>query len=251
MKIGITFASVHEEYGKDPIRALDEIKDAGYELFEIARYDKLSRDDFVRALKERSIQPISGHFAWPDFEDDMFEDTLRFAGAFGIDTIVMPWVHPEDIQTYESTLEAAKKLDALAEKLARRGFKLLFHNHMVEFEIKHNGKSVMEIFLENTSLVGFELDLGWAHAGGCEDIVAFIKKLGDRLHIIHIKDVREGRIPTEIGTGLVNMKECIDAAAAVGVRYGIVEQDVATEKRRFPPFESIRISRSNLRSMGY
>jgi sugar phosphate isomerase/epimerase len=250
MKIGITFASVHEEYEKDPLRTLDEIKRAGYELFEVARYDKLGRDEFAQALKTRDIRPISGHFGWQDFEADMYEDTLSFAGVFGIDTLVIPWCHPDAVKDYAATVETAKRLDALAAKVKERGFDLLFHNHITEFEDVYEGKCVEDIFYENTSLLGFELDLGWAYAGGC-DLVPYIRKLNNRLKIVHIKDVNSERTPVEIGTGLVNMRECLDAAVSVGVKYGIVEQDVSPEKRMYPPFESIRISRDNLHRFGY
>ena len=252
MKIGITVASVYDEYEKDPYRTLDEIKEAGYDLFEISRCDKLSRDEYANALKERSITPIAGHFCWPDFAEDMFEDTLSYAGAFDIDTIVLPWNYPEDLVDYESTVKTAKKMDALAAKLNERGYKLVYHNHWMEFADIFEGKCIQDIFLENTSLIDFELDLGWAYTGGCFDLPSYIKKLGKRLYIVHIKDVKDmEKSPVEIGTGLVDMQACLDAAVAVGCKYGIVEQDCPAEKRAYPAFESIRISRENLRKFGY
>jgi len=250
MKIGITFASVHEEYAKDPLQALDEIKDAGYELFEVSPFESFNYEDYAKALKERGIRPIAGHYGWDSFDDDKIDDSIAHAKLFGLEMMIMPWCPPESIASYDETVATAKKLDAMAEKLAKYGYPLLFHNHIIEFENIYNGKSVMEIFYENTSLLGFELDLGWGYAGGC-DLVPFINKLGNRLKTVHIKDVNADCVPVEVGTGLVNMKECLDAAVVAGVKYGIVEQDVATEKRIFPPFESIRISRDNLRKMGY
>jgi len=250
MKIGITFASVHEECAKDPMKALDEIKATGYELFEVSPYESLNHEEYASALKERGIRAVAGHYGPELYEDDKFEDFIAHAKLFGLEMFIMPWIHPDDLVDYDTTLKAAKKLDALAEKLAKHGYPLLFHNHMTEFDTIHNGKTVMDILYENTTLLGFELDLGWAHAAGC-DLVPFINKLGSRIKTLHIKDVNAEKIPVEVGTGLVNMKEALDAAVAVGVKYGIVEQDVATDKRNYPPFESIRISRENLRKMGY
>ena len=252
MQIGITVASVSDEYEKDPMRSFDEIKDAGYEIFEISRCHKLSRDDYAMALRDRGIKPIAGHFCWPDFEDDMFEDTIEYAGAFGIDTIVLPWNYPDSIKDYESTVNTAKKMDELAKKLDARGYKLVYHNHWMEFADVYEGKCVEDILLENTKLVNFELDLGWAYTGGCMDLPAYIQKLGSRLAIVHIKDVKDmEKSPVEVGTGLVDIKACLDAAVDVGCQYGIVEQDVSPENRAYPAFESIRISRENLRKMGF
>jgi len=250
MEIGITFASVHEEYAKDPLRALDEIKNAGYNVFEVSPFESFNHEDYAKALKDRGIRPVAGHYGWDSFDDEKIEGSIAHAKLFGLEMMIMPWCPPESITTYADTVKTAKKLDAMAEKLAKYGYPLLFHNHTIEFETIHEGKSVMEIFYENTSLLGFELDLGWGYAGGC-DLVPFINKLGNRLKTVHIKDVNAEKTPVEVGTGLVNMKECLDAAVAVGVKYGIVEQDVATEKRNYPPFESINISRRNLKKMGY
>ena len=250
MKIGITFASVPEEYEKDPFRALDEIAAAGYEVMEVAP-DHIERGELRRALDQRGLKAVGGHFIWPSFEDDKYEDTLHYAAALGTDTLVIPWCYPETIADYESTVQMAKKLDELAAKVGKRGFKLAYHNHWMEFENVYNGKCIEDIFLENTSLLGFELDIGWAFVGGCADLPAYVQKLGKRLSHLHIKDVNADKLPVEIGTGLVDIRACMDAAAAVGVEYGIVEQDVGPDKRAYPAFESIRISRENLRGFGY
>lgn len=251
MKIGITFASLQDEYEKDPLNAISEIAKAGYELFEIARYE-IDHVVFRDALIERNIKPVAGHFCWPDFEEDMYEDTISFAKLFAIDTLVIPWCYPETIKDYASTVETAKKLDALAAKVKERGFNLIYHNHWMEFSDVFEGKCIMDILLENTKLLGFELDLGWAYTGGLRDIPSYIKKMGGRLKIVHIKDVKDlEKSPVEIGTGLLDMKACMDAARDAGVLYGIVEQDSPPEKKAYPSLESIRISRENLRKMGY
>jgi len=252
MEIGITFASVHEEYEKDVLGALDGISNEGYKIMEIAPDDRIGENELREALNARGITAIAGHFVIDRFNDDMYEETLRYAEFFGLKTLVLPWCYPDTIKDYDTTVSTAKKLDALAEKVNKRGFELIFHNHWMEFEDVYNGKCIEDIFLENTSLLGFELDIGWAYAGGC-DVIPYIEKLGNRLKIIHIKDIHpdDNRLPVEIGTGAVDIKGCMDAAAKAGVKYGIVEQDVTADKRELPAFESIRLSRNNLRKMGY
>jgi len=253
MQIGITFASVHEEYEKSILGALDGISAEGYKIMEIAPGDNIGEEELKNALDNNGIEVIAGHFLIDRFNDDkQFEETIRFAEYFGMKALILPWVYPETIKDYDSTVKTAKRLDETAKKVNDRGFELLFHNHWMEFEDVYEGKCVEDIIFENTSLLGFELDIGWAFAGGC-DVVPYIRKLGDRLKILHIKDIHpdDMRLPVEIGTGAVNIKECIDAAVKIGVRYGIVEQDVTADKRKLPAFESIRLSRENLKKMGY
>jgi len=252
MEIGITFASVHEEYEKSILGALDGISKEGYKIMEIAPDGRMGDEEFRKALKERGIRTIAGHFIIDRFNEEQYEETLRYAEFFGLDTLVLPWCYPESIKNFESTVKTAKMIDELAAKVKERGFELLFHNHWMEFEDVYEGKCVEDILLENTTLLGFELDIGWAYAGGC-DVVPYIQKLGDRLKIIHIKDIHpdDMRLPVEIGTGAVDIKACLDAANDAGVKYGIVEQDVTADKRELPAFESIRLSRENLHKMGY
>jgi len=252
MKIGITFASVQDEFEKDPLRALDEIVNAGYEAFEVARYDSISCADLSKALRQRGLKAVSGHFLIFDFEDGKYEETLECADAYGLDTLVIPWCPKECFENYDTTVKAAKTLDELAAKVKERGFKLIYHNHWDEFLKVFNGKYVEDILLENSSLLGFEFDIGWAHAAGC-DAAAYISKLGKRLVRLHIKDIHpdDDRLPVEIGTGAVNIRACMDAAAAAGCEYGIVEQDSPAERKAYPSFESIWVSRKNLRGFGY
>jgi sugar phosphate isomerase/epimerase len=252
MEIGITFASVHEEYEKSILSALDGIANEGYKLMELAPDDRIGNDELRKALSDRGIRALAGHLIIDRFNDDQYDESMKFAEFFGFEYIVLPWCYPDSIKDYETTVKTAEKVEALANRVAKSGFKLLFHNHWMEFEDVYEGKCVQDILFENTSNLGFELDIGWAYAGGC-DVVPYINKLGERLKIVHIKDIHpnDNRLPVEIGTGAVNIKECLDAASAVGVKYGIVEQDVTADKRELPAFESIRLSRSNLHKMGY
>ena len=254
MKIGITFASVYSEFEKDKLRAMDEIKASGYDYMEIARHPQFSgAEEFKAELDKRGLKAVSGHFGMDDFSDAKIEDTLKYVSVLGIDTLVMPGFPPGYIDVdYDTTVKTAKQLEGFAVKLKPRGYKVIFHNHDREFSTVFNGKCVQDIFFENTSLLGFELDIGWAYTGGC-DVVSYIKKLGKRLDRIHIKDIhkQDKHLPIEIGEGAVDIKGCMDAAAALGIEYGIVEQDSPDEKKGYPPYESIRVSRNNLRSMGY
>ncbi len=247
MKIGISFYSVQEEYEKNPLRALDEIVAAGYDVMEISRYDRIDRNALRRAMDERGIKAVSGHFLLPDFEGDMYEDTLDYAAVMGIDTLVIPIFQGIGFSNYENTVATAKKFDDIAARLGERGYQLLYHNHIHEFSTVHEGKCIADILFEHTSNLGFELDIGWSYASGCDN-VSYIRKLGSRLKMIHIKDVDDSKTPTEVGTGMVNIKESIDAAILQGVEIGIVEQD---HRRVYPAFTSIRVSRNNLRNLGY
>ena len=52
----------------------------------------------------------------------------------------------------------------------------------------------------------------------------------------------------EVGEGNLPIRECIEAGLEGGSEYFLVEQDETYDK---DPFESLRISRDNLISLGY
>jgi sugar phosphate isomerase/epimerase len=72
------------------------------------------------------------------------------------------------------------------------------------------------------------------------------------MDVVHFKDmavqVRDGRVQimTEVGEGNLNWKGIIKACAETGVKWAAVEQDICQRD----PFESLAISRRNLKEMG-
>jgi sugar phosphate isomerase/epimerase len=74
--------------------------------------------------------------------------------------------------------------------------------------------------------------------------------MGHRIPIIHVKDLLDlnvrGRF-TSVGTGLVDCYGCIEAAAAKGTKWMVVEQD---RPNNLTHFESAIASIYNLREVG-
>lgn len=167
----------------------------------------------------------------------------------------------------EKVMEFVKKADAMAEKLAEHGIALYYHNHHVEFQ-KFDGEYLLDIIKDNTTNIGFELDVHWIQRGG-DNPVEFIKKYAGRVTLLHLKDYRIGRMDlsslggdrskfmqaftnvvefAEIGEGNLNMKGIIEAGLQSGSEYFLIEQD---QQYGRDPFECLKISGDNLRKMGY
>jgi sugar phosphate isomerase/epimerase len=81
------------------------------------------------------------------------------------------------------------------------------------------------------------------------DPVTYMKKLGRRLVLVHLKDMAEGpeRKFAPVGTGILDFKAICDEAVKLGVKYGIVEQD---DCYGMDPMEAIKISLENLKKIG-
>jgi sugar phosphate isomerase/epimerase len=168
----------------------------------------------------------------------------------------------------DKIMEFVRKADAVAEKLAGHGIALYYHNHHIEFQ-KYDGKYLLDIIKDNTSRIGFELDVHWIHRGG-ENPIAMIKKYAGRIALLHLKDYRIGALDTsalesgdipkfmqafantiefaEVGVGSLDMKGIIEAGLESGSKYFLVEQDDVYGR---DPFDCLRTSADNLRRLGY
>jgi sugar phosphate isomerase/epimerase len=125
--------------------------------------------------------------------------------------------------TYENTLATAATMNRLGERSVKNGTGRIFgHNHDGEFRTRYvdtqgDGtlKSAWQILVENTDprWVDFQLDVGWATIGG-EDPVALIEQFGDRIELLHVKDVADiaSRTQTTVGQGIVDWAGVFAAA---------------------------------------
>lgn len=165
-------------------------------------------------------------------------------------------------------MEFVGKAEAFAHRLAEHGIELYYHNHHFEFA-KSEGKLLQDIIRENTTKLGFELDVHWIQRGG-KNPVDYIKEYNGRVRLLHLKDFRiatpdfskvDGKDRTalinalfniiefgEVGEGNLDMKGIIETGLACGSEYFLVEQDDTYGR---DPFDSLKISADNLKAMGY
>lgn len=165
-------------------------------------------------------------------------------------------------------LEFTTRAEAMAVRLADHDIELYYHTHHVEFQ-KYDGEFLLDMIKNNTSKLGFELDVHWIQRAGVNP-VEFIKQYKGRVSLLHLKDYRIGQFSleesdlrdlskffekfanivefAEVGEGNLDMKGIIDAGLESGAQYFLIEQD-ATYGR--DPFDCLKISADNLRKLGY
>ena len=236
LNIAMQLYTLRDELGLGYDEVFKRIANTGYKFVEMT-YDPDNGEEIGRLLKKYSLTATGAHIGIDTIENDL-DIVTGYLDLIGAKTAVIPWTSEETIATEEETKKTAKRFDAAAKKLATMGYEVGFHNHTLEFAKKFDGKTIIDIFAAETSALKFQIDVGWAHAGG-SDPAAYIAKLGPRLVSLHIKDVDETNTPTEIGSGKVDMKSVFEAAAKAGVKYGIVEQDSCVN---YKPFDSIKVS---------
>ena len=175
------------------------------------------------ALAEHGLSAPSGHAPLMSQDQDEIFEAAR---ELGITTVIDPFLPAEHWQKAEDIQATAEKLNAAAKKGAGYGIRVGYHNHEWELESVIEGRTALEYFagLLDPELV-FEVDIYWAAVGG-QDPEALLRRLGDRVKFIHIKD---GPITPDIkaqqpaGQGRIAVLDVI--AAAKSLEVGVVEFD--------------------------
>jgi inosose dehydratase len=125
--------------------------------------------------------------------------------------------------------ELAGMLKRLGERTAELGVPLVYHHHM-----NSTGETpeAIEAILQDipSTAVGLLFDIAHYQQGG-GDPVAFIRRYGKAIKVVHLKDVRASDTPpgyqwVELGRGRVDVKGCVAALKDAGFDgWTIVELD--------------------------
>jgi len=249
IKGGLQACSVTDAFLNDPYGTLKELAGYGYRYIESAGTmftEELKAElcELKKMMDDLGIVHPSKHF---NIGDDIYQDIDRLH-IIGGEYLVLA---SDFFRSRDDVLERCEKYNQQGKLLKENGLKYIYHNHAHEFQ-KFEGKSALELLVENTDpdYVNFEIDTMWVFRGG-EDPVEVLKKFGNRVKMLHVDDfhpkymehrsffdglpentVIDGEfmgkynfdVATDIGTGVMNIQEVLDAAAAYNdVEYGFIE----------------------------
>ena len=181
--------------------------------------------DAVVDTLDRTGLGVAGVLVGREQLEDSLEETLKITDRLGCDTIGLSWLDPEHFESIEAVEQTADLLTDLGDQLNSHDLRFLYHNHNQEFT-DLGDRSAYDLLVEKVGdSVHFELDVGWALAGG-HDPVELIERLGERTPLVHMKDTDAARaVPVEIGNGDVDMDACARAAREGGAEWLVYEHD--------------------------
>ena len=168
----------------------------------------------------------------------------------------------------DKIMEFISRAEDMAVKLAEQGIELYYHTHHIEFQ-KYDGEYLLDMIKNNTTKLGFELDVHWIQRAGVNP-VEFIKEYKGRIALLHLKDYRIGQLDineddlkdmgkffekftnliefAEVGEGNLDIKAIIEAGLESGAQYFLIEQDDTYGR---DPLDCLKTSADNLRELGY
>jgi sugar phosphate isomerase/epimerase len=212
-KLSVQLYTVREAMAEDMPGTLQRIADIGFTQVEPYNFDAV--DGLGDALKSAGLTAPTTHAHWVGEDDARLEAVFSAAKDLGIATVIDPHVPAERWQTADSVIEIAGQVNAAAIVAARYGVVAGYHNHAHELESVIDGETALELFARHLSPeVALEVDTYWVAVGG-QDPVDILKKLGDKVVAIHVKDgppSADTKAQVAVGHGNMPIAEIIGAA---------------------------------------
>ena len=256
-RVALQLYTLRRQAQEDLATALDQAAGAGYR--EIEWFGGLwtrTTTELRRLLTDRGLSLAAAHVPLAELEADPASVMETFR-ELDCEVLACPWLDQDQRGDGSRAhyLELGGRLDLLSYRFRAGGFRFAYHNH--EFELapfddgspKRLGVDGLRALASRRSHDGWglELDIYWAAFAG-HDPAALIDEMGDRVHILHLKDgllpgpadERDpGRATAErwfrpLGAGDIDVPGCVGAALDAGVRLFVVEQDETAEAEGLP-----------------
>jgi sugar phosphate isomerase/epimerase len=243
---GLQLYSLRDEFKARGVAAgLDQTKDFGFTLVELAGTYTLPPAEFLARLAERGLKAVSGHFPWDRWKSDP-DGVAAEAKALGLEYAGCAWAghaDPFDEKQARETIEIFNKAGAAT---AKAGIRFFYHLHGFEFQ-KHGAGTLADLLIQNThpEKVSFQMDVLWVVFPG-QDPVKLLEAYPGRWVSMHLKDLRKGvstgaltgktdvRNDVALGSGQVDWPAVLRAARKAGVKYYFIEDESPDVLRQIP-----------------
>ncbi len=209
---GIQLYSVRDAMKENVKESLQKIADMGYKYVEFAGFFDHSAEEIKAMLDETGLIISGTHSPVDDLRPSKIFETVRYHKAIGNPDYIIPGT---DLSTLEKIEDFCNVMNFAQPILAAEGIKLGYHNHSHEFQTMPWG-STIHSEIEKRTNVHFEIDTFWAFNAGT-DPIALMKRLKDRIHVIHLKDGFKGGKGIPLGQGEAPLKAVMDYANENGI----------------------------------
>ncbi len=222
--LAVQLYSLREEAAVDFAGVLRRVGAMGYAGVELAGFHDVDPTEVGRVLDDAGLRVASAHVGLDPA--DQYEAALDVHQALGADSVVVPFLAPDDFASSDAVSRAADRINAAREITSARSLTLGYHNHWWELEQSIDGRpALLALFDRLAPDVVAEVDVYWAKVGGT-DPAALLAALGDRAAFLHVKDGpadEPGSAMVAVGDGAIDVPGVL--AAAPAARWHIVELD--------------------------
>ncbi|HKV60060.1 MAG TPA: sugar phosphate isomerase/epimerase [Ktedonobacteraceae bacterium] len=235
-QVALELYTVRDETRRDFEGTLRRVAQMGYAGVEFAGYGNLSAQAMAALLAETGLRVAGTHVGLDGLSGAELDASIRYCHAIDCPAMVLPSL-PQERRTLDGIRALGPQLNSIGQRCRAEGIDFGYHNH--DFEFTHfEGRTLLDHLLEITdpNLVKIELDVYWA-AYASHDPLALLNRLGERIILIHFKDMAPDRSMTEVGKGILDMQGMTAFARQHGL-WAVVEHDHPT----LPSLESAKVS---------
>ena len=239
MRIGCQTITFGDEQYKRFDTVFAAVRDAGYTGVEIGyrRIEHCDPDHLRQLLDEHELELFASHIGGnledadqADTERSLLDSVLEYLHKVDVGILMYSGLRFESDSQFERDLAMIRRG---AEAAARRGVRLLYHNHY--WEMRDDARIMRALVDDGGDDLGFCPDVGWIFKGGA-DITGILDLLAGRIGVVHFKDfaaagtgaVQEACDTVEFGKGAVPLA---DVAAWVQEScpeaWMVAEQDIS------------------------
>ncbi|ACU36892.1 sugar phosphate isomerase/epimerase [Actinosynnema pretiosum subsp. pretiosum] len=181
--LSVQLYSVRDAFAEDPSATLAKLAEIGFTNVE--PFKLVENASALRALREHGLSAPTTHVSLVGAELNPVFDA---AAELGVTTLIDPFIADEKWRDAGDIAATADALNAAAEAAKGHGLTVGYHNHWWELANRVDGRAALEVLTDHlTPDVVLEVDTYWAAAGG-EDAPALLRRLGERVVALHVKD---------------------------------------------------------------
>jgi sugar phosphate isomerase/epimerase len=226
-RVGIQLYTLRDDARRDLERTLGDIAAAGYKDVELLS----SMNNFgmpparLREILDRNgLRAPSTHVGVEAFND--LDRQLADAAILGHQYIILASL-PGNDRTLDGYKRWADRLNEVGRRSLTHGVWIGFHDEAYDFT-PIGGVVPYDVIVERTdpAVVRLQLDTGNMAMGG-RDPFEYLKRLGSRYWLFHIKDVPALGAPndTELGKGMIDFKRLLANIDHIDDKLLYVEQE--------------------------
>lgn len=223
--VSLQLWSVRDLTALDFRGTIREVAQLGYAGVELAGYGDLDARKAAAVVREAGLA-VSGMHVTIDRLRGELSLVAEEAALFATKDVICPFIEPAAVATRAQCEAFGEELNRIGAELAKSGLRFGYHNHGHEIA-DVEGRSVFEWVLNAAEprYLAAELDVYWVHSAGRKP-ADFLRRLGARTSLIHLKDGHDGGRQCELGRGAVDFGAVFAAAEEIGaVEWYVVEQE--------------------------